>query len=285
MRFVRFDTTHLGVLRDDAGIVDVTDRLGLSSADPLGEYVERGHDARPYAEAEPDTTLSEVRVEAPLGRPGKIVAAPLNYESHIEESLSDDDIDLDDWFSIEDFGYFLKAPSSVIGPADEIELPFEDRRVDHEIELAFIMGDSVKDADAGSIQDAIFGYTILLDITVRGEQDRSRRKSYDTFTVVGPQVVTPDDLPDPQDLDMELRVDGDTRQESNTGDMVYTAAEVVEYASLGTTIEAGDLITTGTPAGVGPIVPGDTIHASIDGLGSMTVDVTGHDRSFADHFS
>ena len=282
MRFVRFNEDHLGLLTEDDGVVDLTDRLGIDADDPLVEYIEGDYDASEYADADPDYDRSEVELGSPVERPGKVIAAPLNYENHIEEAISDRDITTDEWFSIEDKGYFLKAPSSVVGPDHGVELPFSDRRVDHEIELAFVMGEDVKDVDAEDAWDAIFGYTILLDISVRGDQDRSNRKSYDTFTVVGPAVVTADEIDDPQNLDMELQLNGETRQDDNTSDMVYTCADVVEYASLGATIEAGDVITTGTPEGVSALSDGDTIDAEIADVGQMTVDVTGRDVTFED---
>lgn len=283
MRFVRFDETRLGLLTEDGtGVVDLTDRLELDARDPLLEYIHDGYDASEYADADPDYDLEDVSIEAPVKRPGKVIAAPLNYENHIEEAIADKDITTEEWFSIEDKGYFLKAPSSVVGPDHGVELPFSDRRVDHEIELAFVMGSDVKDVDADKVWDEIFGYTILLDISVRGDQDRSNRKSYDTFTVVGPCVVTPDEVGDPQNLDMELRLNGETKQRDSTSDMVYTCADVVQYASLGTTIEAGDIITTGTPEGVSALSDGDTIDAEIENVGSMTVDVTARDVRFED---
>lgn len=283
MRFVRFDDDRLGLLTDDAeGIVDLTDRLGLGSRDPLVEYIREGYDASEYADAAPDYDRSEVTIDSPVARPGKVIAAPLNYEAHIEEVLADRDITTEEWFSIEDKGYFLKAPSSVVGPGEGIELPFADRRTDHEIELAFVMGEDVKDVSAEEAWDSIFGYTILLDISIRGDQDRSNRKSYDTFTVIGPCVATPDEVGDPQDLAMELKLNGEGKQAENTGDMVYTCADVVQYASLGTTLEAGDVITTGTPEGVSALSDGDTIDARMEGVGEMTVDVTGRDVRFAD---
>ena len=281
MELVRFDSERLGVRTGD-GVVDVTDRLGLSSSDPLVEYARNGLDAGEYVDATLDYTRDEVSIESPVRRPGKIIAAPLNYEKHIEEAIDDADIDLDDWFSIEDRGYFLKAPSSVIGPEETIVVPFSDRRIDHEIELGFVMGEDVKDVDAADAWDAILGYTIVLDITVRGEQDRSNRKSYDTFTVVGPCVTTPDEIDDPHDLEMELRVNGETRQRENTGDMVYSCADIVQYASIGATIEAGDIVTTGTPEGVGPLEGGDVVDAEIESIGSMTVDVEERDVRFED---
>jgi 2-keto-4-pentenoate hydratase/2-oxohepta-3-ene-1,7-dioic acid hydratase in catechol pathway len=282
MRFVHFDEGRLGLLTDDDGVVDLTDRLGIDSSDPLLAYIRGEYDASAYADADPDHDRDDVEFNAPVRRPGKVVAAPLNYEDHIAEAIADRDITTDEWFSIEEKGYFLKAPSSVVGPDHGVELPFSDRRVDHEIELAFVMGDDVTDVPAAEAWDHVFGYTVLLDISVRGDQDRSNRKSYDTFTVVGPCVATPDAVGDPQDLEMELRLNGETRQQANTGDMVYTCADVVQYASIGTTLEAGDVITTGTPEGVSALSDGDTVDARIENVGRMTVDVTGRDVRFAD---
>ncbi len=283
MRFVQYDDGRLGLLTADGeGIIDLTDRIGLSSSDPLLEYIRGDYDASAYADANPDLSIEEAHLGAPVRRPGKVIAAPLNYENHIEEAIADKEITTSEWFSIEDKGYFLKAPSSVVGPDDGVELPFSDRRCDHEIELAFVMKNDVKDVSTEEAWENVFGYTILLDISVRGDQDRSNRKSYDTFTVIGPCVVTADEIDDPQDLDMQLDLNGETRQEENTADMVYSCGNVVQYASIGTTIEAGDVITTGTPEGVSALSDGDTIEATIEDIGSMSVDVTERDRTFAD---
>ena len=283
MRFVRFDGDRLGLLTNDGtGVVDLTDRLGITSREPLVEYIRGDYDASEYAGAEPDRDRTSVELGAPVQRPGKVIAAPLNYENHIEEAISDRDITTEEWFSIEDKGYFLKAPSSVVGPDHGVELPFSDRRTDHEIELAFVMDEDVKDVSTEEAWDAIFGYTVLLDISIRGDQDRSNRKSYDTFTVVGPCVATPDEVGDPQDLEMELQLNGETRQRENTGDMVYTCADVVRYASIGATLEAGDIVTTGTPEGVSELHDGDTVDAEIESVGSMSVDIEARDVTFAD---
>lgn len=281
VKFVRFNQNRLG-LSIDNGIVDLTDRLGIESHDPLQTYLRGDYDAAQYADEDPDYDRSDVTLGSPVHRPGKVIAAPLNYENHIEEAISDRDITTDEWFSIKDKGYFLKAPSSVVGPDDGVELPFSDRRVDHEVELAFVMAEDTKDITADEAWDNIFGYTTLLDISVRGDQDRSNRKSYDTFTVIGPAVVTADEIADPQDLQMELRLNGETRQYENTSDMVYTCADVVQYASVGATIEAGDVITTGTPEGVSELSHGDTIETEIESVGSMSVDVSERDVQFAD---
>lgn len=283
MRFVHYGDEQLGLLTDDgSGIVNLTGRLGLDSNEPLVEYIDGDYDASEYTDAPTDHDVDDVTIKSPIGRPGKVIAAPLNYENHIEEAISDRDITTDEWFSIKDKGYFLKAPSSVVGPDHGVKLPFIDRRTDHEIELAFVMEGDVKDIDAEDAWDHIFGYTILLDISLRGDQDRSNRKSYDTFTVIGPCVTTADEIEDPQNLQMELQLNGERRQYENTGDMVYTCADVVQYASLGATLETGDVITTGTPEGVSELNDGDTIDAEIESIGSMTVDVTGRDASYAE---
>ncbi|WP_440767186.1 fumarylacetoacetate hydrolase family protein [Natronorubrum sp. DTA7] len=282
MRLVRFNDDRLGLLANDDGIIDVTDDLGLETNDPLKEYARKDLDASEYESEDADYDREEVTIESPVRRPGKVIAAPLNYENHVEEALADKDIVTEEWFTIEDKGYFLKAPSSVAGPEDGIELPFNDRRVDHEIELGFVMGEDVKDIDADDVWDAILGYTILLDVSVRGDQDRSNRKSYDTFTIIGPCVTTPDEFDDPHDLEMELQLNGETQQRENTGGMIYSCADIVEYASIGATIEAGDVITTGTPEGVSAIEGGDTIDAEIEDVGAMTVDVTERDLAFED---
>lgn len=282
MRFVRFDEDRLGLLTEDgSGIIDLTDRLDIDARDPLLEYIHGAYDdAAEYENAEPDYDIGDVHLRSPIKRPRKVIAAPLNYENHIEEAIADKDITTDEWFSIKDKGYFLKAPSSVVGPDTGIELPFTDRRTDHEIELAFVLSDDVKDIESDDAWDHIFGYTILLDISLRGDQDRSNRKSYDTFTVIGPCITTADEIDNPQDLEMELQLNGETRQQENTSDMVYTCADVTKYASLGATLEAGDVITTGTPEGVSSLSDGDTIDATIEDVGSMTVDVTARDVSF-----
>ena len=283
MRFVRYDDSQFGLLTNDGtGVIALDDRLGLDSDEPLVEYIDGDYDASEYADATPDHDIEDVELESPVDRPGKVIAAPLNYENHIEEALSDRDITTEEWFSIKDKGYFLKAPSSVVGPDHGIELPFTDRRTDHEVELAFVMEGDVKDVPASEAWDHFFGYTILLDISLRGDQDRSNRKSYDTFCVIGPCVTTADEIDDPQDLQMELRLNSERRQYENTDDMVYTCADIVQYASLGATLETGDVITTGTPEGVSELADGDTIDADIESVGSMTVDVSQRDVSYAE---
>jgi len=273
MKLARFNGSRLGLVEDNE-IVDLTDDLDLSSSDPLRELIEsqRGLDD---VDGDGDRyALADVRLESPIRRPGKVIAAPLNYEEHVAE--------MDVEMNITERGYFLKAPSSIVGPDDTVELPYSDERFDYEVELSFLLGSDVKDLEADEAWDHIFGYTILLDITLRGDQDRSNRKSFDTFTVLGPWVVTADEIDDLQALDMELKLNGDVRQSANTSDMIYSCADIVQYASIGTTIEAGDIVTTGTPKGVGQLSDGDVIDARIESIGSMEVPVEERDVKFAD---
>lgn len=266
MRFVRFDGDRLGLLKGSTGtLVDITDELGLTSPDPLLEFIRGDYSSRSLVDLQPELTLEDVRLEAPIRMPGKVVAAPSNYAEHQAE--------MSGGATTKPTSYFLKAPSSIIGPEDAIELPFADRRCDHEIELAFVMGTDVKDVSREAALNAVFGYTVLLDISMRGEEDRSHRKSFDTFTVVGPCVATPDDVGDPQDLRLILSLNGDPRQDSTTANMLRSCAEFIELASTRTTIRAGDIVTTGTPSGVGPLADGDVIDAEIENIGSMTLTV------------
>lgn len=277
MKFIRYGDDRLGLLTTDGtGVVDLTDRLGLTSADPLPEYIDAGHDASDHVDAEPDHDLADVTVRSPIRRPGKIVAWPGNYTAHSEEMGNVDVTHIQ--------AYFLKANTSVIGPGETIEIPYDDRRFDHEIELGFVMAEDVKDVDASEAMDSIFGYTMGLDISMRGDDglDRSNRKSFDTFTPLGPAVVTPDEIDDPHDLSMQLSVNGELRQDATTSDMVFQCDEIIQYATINATICAGDVVVTGTPDGVGPLADGDEVTASLEGVGEMEFSVVVRDESFDD---
>lgn len=275
MKFVRYNSGTLGLLTNHGeGVVNLTERLGLESDDPLLEYIESNADASAYEDANADVSVDEVDLDPPVQAPGKVVAAPSNYAEHQAEMSGGP--------TTTPKGYFLKAPSSIIGPGDTIELPFADRRVDHEVELAFLMDQDVKDVPTAEVLDSVFGYTILLDISLRGNEDRSHRKSFDTFTVVGPCVATPDEIGDPQDLQMKLWQNDERRQDSSTEYMILSCSEFVSFASTGTTIQAGDLVTTGTPEGVGALSDGDAIEAEIENIGSMRVNVNQRDARHED---
>lgn len=215
-----------------------------------------------------------VRLTSPVANPGKVVAAPVNYKKHLDEARTDPQIHHQNQIAeIQKVGLFLKATSSVIGAGETVEIRHLDRRVDHEIELAAVIG---KRADRVSRADAlshVAGYCIGLDMTVRGPEERSLRKSIDSFTVLGPWLVTADELGDPSAVDLILSVNGNVRQRANTRDLVIGIADLIVFASSFYTLHPGDVLLTGTPEGVGPVQPGDLIQAEIDGIGSMNVKV------------
>ena len=220
--------------------------------------------------------LSEVRLLSPVANPGKLVAAPVNYKAHLDEAIADEAT-----FSrahvrqIQETGLFLKATSSLIGPGEAIRIAHPDRRTDHEIELAIVIGRMCRNATREDALTFVAGYTIGLDITIRGPEERSLRKSLDTYSVLGPWLVTADEFGDPAGRDLLLSVDGEVRQRANTRDLIMDVPALIEFASSFYTLHPGDVLYTGTPEGVGPIKPGETIDASIDGIGAMTVKVVG----------
>jgi 2-keto-4-pentenoate hydratase/2-oxohepta-3-ene-1,7-dioic acid hydratase in catechol pathway len=148
------------------------------------------------------------------------------------------------------------------------------RRVDHEAELGVVIGRTAARVGRDQAVEHVFGYVPLLDITMRGDEDRSYRKSFDTFTPIGPAIVTADEVPDPGMLDIELTVNGELRQRANTRDLIYDVPRLVEFYSAAMTLEPGDVIATGTPAGVGPLSPGDEIVLDIGTVGRLSMRVS-----------
>ena len=284
MRFCRFDDDRLGVVRGNL-VHDVT--AVLDALPPLKWPVPRGDHFFNYLDAlrprmedlankVPGVPVSSVRLLSPVANPGKIVAAPVNYQLHLDESRADTQINFGTQVkTIADYGVFLKAPSSMIGAGEAVVADWPDRRIDHEIELALVIGRQgfrIAEADALS---HVAGYMIGLDMTIRGTEDRSFRKSLDTFTVFGPHVVTADEIGDPGNLDFEIKVNGQTRQKSNTSLLIWNVQKLIAYASKAYTLYPGDVVMTGTPEGVAPVASGDVMHAWIDRIGEMSVAVTG----------
>lgn len=271
MKLALYDDNRLGVVLDDA-VVDVSDTVEWDGEDVQRSFrrlLENFETLRPSLESvasnAPAKKLSEVRLRPPVPGPSKIVAAPVNYMSHKLEMNQD--------FTVEKLGFFLKAPSSIIGPDDTVRLPFSDRRTDHEGELAFVIGKQAKDVSAEEASDYIFGYLGLMDITVRGQEDRPMRKSYDSFTPIGPWIVTSDEMGDPHQLDIRLWVNDALRQSANTSELVADCYRFLEIVSHVMTLYPGDIVTTGTPDGVGPIVPGDRVRLQIERIGEFCVNV------------
>ena len=284
MRFCRFDDDRLGVVagqsvHDVTGALDVLPELRWPL--PHGDHFMRHFDRlRPEMERRAKDAaprpVSEVRLLSPIANPGKIIAAPVNYQLHLDESRADTGINFGNQVkTIDEYGLFLKAPSSLVGPHEGVVADWKDRRIDHEIELAAVIGKQGFRISREEALAHVAGYAIGFDMTIRGTEDRSYRKSLDTFTVLGPWVVTADEVGDADALDFELKVNGETRQKSNTRMLIYDTARLIEYASRAYTLHPGDVILTGTPEGVAPVVPGDVMHAWIDRIGMMEVEVRG----------
>ncbi|APO83359.1 fumarylacetoacetate hydrolase family protein [Pseudomonas sp. NPDC077186] len=218
--------------------------------------------------------LNEVTLLSPVANPGKIVAAPVNYQAHLDEAIADPaTFTRANVRKIQETGLFLKATSSLIGAGQQVVIGLPERRTDHEIELVAVIGKRAKNVSARDALSYVAGYSIGLDITIRGPEERSLRKSLDTYTVLGPWLVTADELSDPHALEMVLDINGEKRQHANTRDLIMDVAELIEFASQYYTLEPGDLLFTGTPEGVAPIVAGDRINARIDNIGQLSVEV------------
>ena len=235
---------------------------GFKSGDRFFYGEMRGDDvhllARPYwIDIEPTgevRKLADVDVDLPVA-PSKLIAVGLNYSDHIAEMnrtpLGSPLI----WF---------KAPSSLLPDGGTIEIAFPEHRTDFEVELAIVIGATAKDVSAERALSHVFGYTIGLDISDRdlqkAEKQFGRCKSFDTYTPIGPFVYSDVDV---SDLSIELRQNGEVRQQARTSQMIYSVAQIVSFASQSTTLVPGDVILTGTPSGVGPIRSGDQLEAKI----------------------
>ncbi|MGH7099832.1 MAG: fumarylacetoacetate hydrolase family protein, partial [Stellaceae bacterium] len=216
--------------------------------------------------------VSEARFLSPVAAPTKIIGTPTNYRDHIAEVGQQRAVFGGRYSgSIEEQGLFLKANSALIGPGEGVRLRFPDRRTDHEMELGVIIGRQASDIRKEDALDYVAGYAIALDMVVRGTQDRSFRKSIDTYAVLGPWLTTADEIPDPQDLDFFLAVNGEVKQKSNTRLMIMDLATQISWASTYYTLWPGDILMSGTCSGVSQIKPGDVLHCEIEGVASCDV--------------
>jgi len=282
MRLARFDDNRLGLVEGDC-LRDVSAALELLPpvrypvppgdllVTHLDEILARAHTLAP---ASPLIPLNRVVLQSPVANPGKVVAAPVNYQKHLDEVRGDAQLHHDNAITtIHRAGLFLKAASSVVGAGNGIALEMLDRRSDHEVELAVVIGRRARRVTRADALSHVAGYCIGFDITIRGSEERSLRKSVDTYTVLGPYLVTADEVGSPDDLDLSLSVNGELRQHSNTRFLIKNVAELIEFASSFYTLYPGDVLMTGTPEGVAPIYPGDTIEGTISRIGVMRVGV------------
>jgi 2,4-diketo-3-deoxy-L-fuconate hydrolase len=256
MRLCRFGDNQLGLVKQDH-VVDITAvldclpsfRYPLPKFDPLiAELDSLRHHIEELADGQPGIPIGEVRLISPVANPGKIIAAPVSYRRHLQEARDDPAIHHSNQVAeIERVGLFLKATSSVIGPSEAITIRHPDRRTDHEIELAVVIGKKADRVEPHQALEYVTGYCIGLDITVRGPEERSLRKSIDTYTVLGPWLVTADELADPSQLSLKLSVNGQVRQNANTRDLIINVPGLIAFATRFYSLMPGDVLLTGTP--------------------------------------
>jgi 2-keto-4-pentenoate hydratase/2-oxohepta-3-ene-1,7-dioic acid hydratase in catechol pathway len=226
--------------------------------------------------------LSSVKLLAPILNPGSLWAAAANYKAHQEEmrvktgggndraELSKDDLMAE---------FFLKPSSSIIGPGDTVVLPKVSKDVDFECELCAVIGKKARNVSEAQALDYVFGYTICWDLSQRDPWGRGRnntrniRKGFDTFTALGPWIVTRDEIEEPQNLTINVEQNGRPAMTAHTGDMICGIREHIRFLSSCLTLRPGDLITTGTPAGVKKLADGDRLKGSIEKIGSMDLKV------------
>ena len=283
MKICRFDDDRIGLVKEDKSVLDVTGALDvlplMKWPVPLGDAFILNletltSEMRRLAPDAPSVSLSDITLKSPVANPSKIIGAPINYQKHIDESVTDDGIVSSRPIShISDWGMFLKANSALVGSGEGVALRFTEARNDHEMELAVIIGKKGTNISIEEARSYIAGYAIGLDMTTRGKELQSFRKSADTYAVLGPWLVTADEIPDPNNLDLKISVNGEVRQDSNTQELVYNVEKLIEYTSERYTLYPGDIIMTGTPDGVGPVEPGDVMTCELEGVGIMDVKV------------
>lgn len=273
MKLVRFDGWRIGVT-NGTKLVDVSSLCGASASDwpPVSmnrlirDFSGLRADLEKRLQQEPGIQLADVHLETPVPWPNKLMAYPVNYHDHAKEMASRGLANIQ--------GYFLKANSSLSGASDVIELPaLPGREIHHECEIALVIGKECRDVSVADAMDNVFGFACLMDMTVRGKEERVFRKSYDTFTPVGPWIVTADEVPDFANINMKLWVNDELRQQANTRDLIVDMPNMVSIASSASTLYPGDLIATGTPAGVGPVRDGDIVTIEVENVGRMEIRV------------
>jgi 2-keto-4-pentenoate hydratase/2-oxohepta-3-ene-1,7-dioic acid hydratase in catechol pathway len=221
--------------------------------------------------------LAKAVLNPPVLAPGKILAVGLNYASHAAEQNAQPP---------ESPLIFSKCTTALVGPEEAIRIPRISDKIDYEAELAVVIGKEAKSVAAGDAYDYIAGYTIINDVTARDLQRRERQwaraKGLDTFAPCGPWLVTKGEIDDPHSLDIELRVNGEVRQRSNTSDLIFKIPQLIEFISQDLTLKPGDIISTGTPSGVGvysnpPVFlrPGDLIEINVSRIGTLVNTVIG----------
>lgn len=282
MKLIRYDengTTHLGAVRDDR--VVALDGAGYAT---MLSIVEGGAEALAAVRAFVDSAdagpaLADVTLLAPIEKPGKYLAIGMNYAKHLEEA---------DKLGVKRSAHqvwFNKQTTCLSGPYDDID-PGVTEKLDYEVELGVVIGKHAKKVNEADALDYVFGYFVANDVSARDWQFHSQTftmgKSFDTHGPIGPWIVTADEAPDPQNLELRCYVNGELRQKNNTATMIHSLPKQIAYLSTAFTLEPGDLIATGTPEGVGVgmepqvfLQPGDVVRCEVDGIGAIENRVAG----------
>lgn len=276
MKIASFDGNRIGLIVGDDIVEIVPAASGAAAWPPTGmvrfisDFEERREEIERLLASGPRLPLASVRLETPVPWPNKVVAFPANYHEHIAEMKDG----LISTFKNGGQGFFLKASSSLSGPSDPIELPAVDgREIHHECEMAIIIGKGGRDIPVERALDHVFGYACLVDMVIRGKEERVMRKSFDSFCPVGPWITTADEIADPANIALELRINGEVRQSANTANLIVDIPNMIAMASSVMTLYPGDIIATGTPAGVGPVEEGDVLDIQIEKVGAMRLPV------------
>ena len=291
MKLCRYDDDRLGVVRGDL-VHDVTEaQTEIRKSAPYAMKGDAVVAALPHwreriermADKVPGKPIAEVKLLAPVARPTKLTCAPTNYQAHIEEMKRPRRSrarrsSARSRPKFVEAGMFLKANSALVGPSEGIPLRFPDRRNDHEVELVMVIGKTGSDIPQAQ------GARSCRRLLPRPRHDRARsrgrsfRKSVDGYAVLGPWLVTADEMPDPDAVPISLEVNGEIRQNSNTSQLIYDCRRLIEFASEFYTLYPGDLVYTGTPEGVSPVKLGDVIVCrSSPVLGELKINVRAHD--------
>lgn len=233
--------------------------------------LQRLQDLLPQASADTAYSLSTVKLLAPIPKPRKLICVGLNYRDHAAETGSE----IPAVPTI-----FNKFATSVIAPGENVILPKVSKSPDYEAEFAFIIGRGGRHIASESWKEHVFGYTIVNDVSARDYQRATTQwlmgKTFDTFAPMGPWIVTADSIPDPHDLDIRLEINGETLQDSNTRELIFKIPDLMAFLSSVFTLEPGDIVSTGTPAGVGVarkpprfLQPGDDVVVKIPAIGEL----------------
>jgi 2-keto-4-pentenoate hydratase/2-oxohepta-3-ene-1,7-dioic acid hydratase in catechol pathway len=285
MKLARFNGDRIGVVNGET-IVDVSDACGVAEGEwpPVGinRIIAEFSTMRPLIEKAAQgagVPLASVRLEAPVVWPRNLLALPNNFADHSAE-MKGRSYAVGGGLSADSAGFFMKAPSSIVGPQEAILLPDRpDREIHYECELATIIGKRAGNILAAEAAEYIFGYACLLDITMRGQEERVMRKSFTSFTPLGPWITTADEVGPTADLQLQLWVNGTLRQHAQVRDMIVGIYEAVELCSAVMPLEPGDIIASGTMSGVGQLYDGDEVKITIDKIGSMLLPVQKAERT------